>query len=210
MKFLALSDLHGDYSKVEALQQCAGEVDAVLITGDITNFGPAGKALEFINMFDVPVLAVPGNCDPVDILEVLDGSKAINLHKSCHTIGDVTFMGLGGSNTTPFDTPFELTDEDIEQSLEKLLDECSSIRNVLISHAPPYGYSDELPVGHVGSQAIAKFVDRFALVVCGHIHEARGTTMAGDTIVVNVGEASKGYGALITTNDNVSVEHIEV
>ncbi len=210
MKYLALSDLHGDYSKVEALQQCAGEVDAVLITGDITNFGPAGKALEFINMFDVPVLAVPGNCDPVDILEVLDDSKAINLHKSCHTIGDVNFMGLGGSNATPFDTPFELTDKDIEQSLEKLLDECSGIRNVLISHAPPYGYSDELPVGHVGSQAIAKFVNSFALVVCGHIHEARGITKAGNTIVVNPGEASKGYGALITMNDDVSVELIEV
>jgi len=119
-------------------------------------------------------------------------------------------MGLGGSNATPFDTPFELTDEDIEQSLERLLDECSGIRNVLLSHAPPYGYSDELSVGHVGSQAIAKFVDRFALVVCGHIHEARGTTTTGNTIVVNVGEASKGYGALIITNDNVSVELIEV
>jgi len=210
MKYLALSDLHGDYSKVEALQQCAGEVDAVLITGDITNFGPVGKALEFIDMFDVPVLAVPGNCDPLDILEILDGSKAINLHKNCYTIGDVNFMGLGGSNTTPFDTPFELTDEDIEQSLERLLDECSGIRNVLISHAPPYGYSDELPVGHVGSQTIAKFVDRFALVVCGHIHEARGITKAGDTIVVNVGEASKGYGALITTNGDISVELIEI
>jgi Icc-related predicted phosphoesterase len=34
--------------------------------------------------------------------------------------------------------------------------------------------------------------------------------MAGNTIVVNVGEASKGYGALIITNDNVSVELIEV
>lgn len=210
MKFLALSDFHGDYSKVEALKQCAGKVDAVLITGDITNFGPAEKALEFINMFDVPVLAVPGNCDPVDILEVLDGSKAINMYESCHTIGDVNFIGLGGSNATPFNTPFELTDEYIEQSLEKMLNEYSGNRNVLVCHAPPYGYSDELPMGHVGSQAIAKFVNRFDLVVCGHIHEARGITTAGNTIVVNVGEASKGYGALITTNDNVSVELIEV
>ncbi len=210
MKFLALSDLHGDYSKVEALLQRAGEIDAVLITGDITNFGPAEKALEFIDMFDVPVLAIPGNCDPVDILEVLDSSEAINLHKNSHNIGDVNFMGLGGSNNTPFDTPFELTNEDIEHSMEKLCGKCSGIRNVLICHAPPYGHSDELPVGHVGSQSIAKFVNHYALVVCGHIHEARGTNTAGNTIVVNVGEASKGYGALITMNDNVSVELIEV
>lgn len=210
MKLLALSDLHGDYSKIDALIEHAGEIDGVLITGDITNFGPAEKALELIDMFDVPVMAVPGNCDPQDILKVLDDSGAVNLHKSCHTVDDVNFMGLGGSNATPFNTPFELTDEDIEQSLERLLDQCSGIRNVLVSHAPPFGCADKLPIGHVGSQVISKFVNRFALVLCGHIHEARGTAMAGNTVVVNAGEASKGYGALIIMNDNICVELIEI
>jgi len=210
MKILALSDLHGDFSKVQALIEHAGEIDAVLISGDITNFGPDEKALELIDMFDVPVLAIPGNCDQTSILEVLDSSSAINLHKNCYSLGDASFMGLGGSNSTPFNTPFELTDEDMEEAIDDMLSSCSGIRNILLSHAPPFGYVDELSVGHVGSHAIARFMNRFDLIVCGHIHEARGTAMNGDTTIVNVGEASQGYGALIIFNDSICVELIEV
>ena len=210
MKLLALSDLHGDFSKVQALLEHAGEIDGVLVSGDITDFGPDEKALELIDMFDVPVLAIPGNCDQPGILEVLDSSSAINLHKNCYSMVDTSFMGLGGSNSTPFNTPFELTDEDMEAALNDMLSSCSGIRNILLSHAPPFGYVDELPIGHVGSHAIAKFMNRFDLIVCGHIHEARGTAMYGDTTIVNLGLASHGYGAVIFLNDSVSVELIEV
>ncbi|MCK4937419.1 MAG: metallophosphoesterase [Methanosarcinales archaeon] len=210
MKILALSDLHGDFSKVQALLKHAGEIDGVLISGDITNFGPDENALELIDMFDVPVLAIPGNCDQPGILEVLDSSSAINLHKNCYHIGDAIFMGMGGSNSTPFNTPFELTDKDMEEAIDVMLSSCSGIRNILLSHAPPYGYVDELSIGHLGSHAIAKFINRFDLIVCGHIHEARGTAMNGYTTIVNVGESSQGYGALIILNDSICVELIEV
>jgi Icc-related predicted phosphoesterase len=210
MKLLALSDLHGNYSKVEAIKNRAGKTDAVLIVGDITNFGPDSDANKLIDMFDVPILAIPGNCDHPGILEILDNSEAINLHNTCHTIGEVDFIGLGGSNTTPFNTPFEMTDKEIERSLDDLLDKSSALITVLLSHAPPQGFVDELPIGHVGSPAIRKFIDRLSLIVCGHIHEARGIAKKGNTSIVNVGEASKGYGALITIDDNICIELIEV
>ena len=210
MKLLALSDLHGDYSKIDAIRQQAGTVDAVLMAGDITNFGPDHKANECIDMFDVPVLAVPGNCDQPTLLNCLDESHAINIHKECCTIGDIDFVGLGGSNATPFHTPFELTDDDIEHSLEELLSNSSNNLKVLLSHAPPHGHVDEVPSGHVGSDAIARFIDHFSLIVCGHIHEARGITTTGTTTIVNVGEASRGHGALITINSEIYVELIEV
>ena len=210
MKLLALSDLHGDYSKVDAIKHRAGKIDAVLIAGDITNFGPDSDANKLLDMFDVPILAIPGNCDHPSILETLEKSEAINLHKTCHTIGEVDFIGLGGSNTTPFNTPFEMTDQDIEKSLEDLLDKSSASITILLSHAPPWGYVDELPIGHVGSPAITKFIDCLSLIVCGHIHEARGIAKKGNTNIVNVGEASKGYGALITINDDICIEFIEV
>lgn len=210
MKLLALSDLHGDYSKVDAIKHRAGKIDAVLIAGDITNFGPDSDTNKLIGMFDVPILAIPGNCDHPSILETLEKSEAINLHKTCHTIGEVDFIGLGGSNTTPFNTPFEMTDQDIEKSLEDLLDKSSASITVLLSHAPPRGYVDKLPIGHVGSPAITKFMDRLSLIVCGHIHEAMGIAKKGNTNIVNVGEASKGYGALITINDDICIEFIEV
>lgn len=208
MKLLALSDLHGDFSKVQALIEQAGKIDAVLISGDITHFGPDENARELIDMFNVPVLVVPGNCDLPGILDVLDSSRAINLHRKCYSLGDACFMGLGGSNCTPFNTPSELTEEDIEEALDGMLRSCPDIRNILLSHAPPFGYVDELPVGHVGSHAIAKFLNHFDLIVCGHIHEARGTAFCGDTMIINVGEASQGYGALILLNDTISVEFI--
>ena len=71
MKLLALSDLHGDYSHVESIIDKAGDIDAVLIAGDITDFGPDEKALELLGMFKVPVLAVPGNCDNPSLLKIL-------------------------------------------------------------------------------------------------------------------------------------------
>ncbi len=79
---------------------------------------------------------------------------------------------------------------------------------------PPHGTRDELPFGHVGSKAIQKFVDRVDLIVCGHIHEAKGIEIVGKTVVVNPGEACKGSCAVITIeeaeNKPIDVEFIEV
>jgi len=52
-----------------------------LIAGDITDFGPDEKALELLEMFNKPVLIVPGNCDNPSLLKILDDNDtAINLH----------------------------------------------------------------------------------------------------------------------------------
>lgn len=218
MKILAISDPHGDYSKIKKIMERAGDFDLAVIVGDITNFGPDEKVEELMEMFDKPVLAIPGNCDQKSILEALDASKAINLHGKAEQIGEIRFIGLGGSNPTPFKTPFELSEEYIENALEGMVcsaentDDCGTI--VLLTHAPPHGTRDELPFGHVGSKAIQKFVDRVDLIVCGHIHEAKGIETVGKTVVVNPGEACKGFCALITIeeaeNKPIDVEFIEV
>jgi Icc-related predicted phosphoesterase len=171
-----------------------------------------------MKLFNKPVLAIPGNCDQQSILKALDASKAINLHGKTEQIGETLFIGLGGSNPTPFNTPFELPEEEIEKALEELFcsakkdENCGTI--VLLTHAPPHGARDELPFGHVGSKAISKFVDRVDLVVCGHIHEAKGSEKIGKTVVVNPGEACKGSCALITIekseNKPIEVEFVEV
>ena len=68
---------------------------------------------------------------------------------------------------------------------------------------------DKLPHGNVGSAALARYLGRFDLIVCGHIHEARGMVNVNGTIVVNPGMASKGQGAIITINENINIEFIE-
>ncbi|KCZ71154.1 putative phosphoesterase, ICC [Candidatus Methanoperedens nitroreducens] len=207
MKLLALSDLHGDYSHVQALCKKAGDFDAVLIAGDITDFGPDERALELLKMFKEPVLAVPGNCDNPSILKLLD-ENAINLHNSRYTMAGLTFVGLGGSNPTPFNTPFELSEKRIGEYIGTLLANLSG-RVILLSHAPPRNTTDRVPGGNVGSEALARFLRRFDLIVCGHIHEARGSVRVNGTLVVNPGMASKGQAAMITINDEIKVEFID-
>ncbi len=43
------------------------------------------------------------------------------------------------------------------------------------------------------------------LVLCGHIHEARGVAKLGETTVVNPGAARDGHAALVELDDNVRV-----
>ena len=207
MKLLALSDLHGNYSHVKALQNNAGKIDAVLIAGDITDFGPDEKALELLAMFKEPVLAIPGNCDYPSIVELLN-EKGVNLHKSRRTFNNITFIGLGGSNPTPFNTPFELSEEEIAKNMETLFEGLED-RIILLSHAPPKNTLDKLPFGNVGSEALVGALGKCDLVVCGHIHEARGTMRVNDTLVVNPGMAANGEAAVITINDEISVEFID-
>ena len=209
MRFLALADLHGDYSHVEAICDRAGEFDAVLIAGDLTDFGPDEKALELIEMFTKPILAVPGNCDNVSILKLLD-EKTISLHNSFYKFGELTFVGLGGSNPTPFNTPYELSEKRIGEYIGTLLSRLNTCKKIiLLSHFPPKNTTDRLPVGNVGSVALERFLGRFDLIVCGHIHEARGLVRVNGTHVVNPGQASKGQAAMITINDGISVEFID-
>ncbi len=214
MKLLALSDLHGDYSYIRAILNNAGDFDVLTISGDLTNFGPDEKVNELLDMFNSPIMAVPGNCDNVSLLKILD-MKTISLHNSFHTLGEYTFVGLGGSNPTPFNTPFELSEKKIGESIGTLLSKLnnSNINNnkkiILISHAPPRNTTDRVAGGNVGSEALERFLGRFDLIICGHIHEARGQVRINGTLVVNPGQGSKGQAALITINDRISVEFIE-
>lgn len=217
MKILAISDPHGDYSKIKKMMERVGDFDLAVIVGDLTQFGPDEKVEELLEMFDGPVLAIPGNCDQRSILKALDASKAINLHGKTEQLGNIRFIGLGGSNPTPFNTPFELSEEEIEQALEGMVCSAEKAKDcgviVLLTHAPPHGARDELPFGHVGSNAIRKFVDRVDLVICGHIHEAKGSENIGKTLIVNPGEACKGSCALITIKEEkklIEVDFVEV
>ncbi len=209
MKLLAISDLHGDYSHVEAIRNKAGDFDAVVISGDITNFGPDEHAYKLLEMFNEPVMTVPGNCDNISLLKIL-GEKSISLHNSSHTIGKLTFVGLGGSNPTPFNTPFELSEKKIGELIGTLLSKLNTNNKIiLISHAPPMNTTDRLSGGNVGSEALERFLGRFDLVMCGHIHEARGEVMVKGTLVVNSGQGSKGQAAIITIEDKITAEFID-
>ncbi|WP_338011379.1 metallophosphoesterase family protein [Methanolobus vulcani] len=199
MRLFAIADPHGNYSKIEELLKIAGNVDLVLIAGDITNFGPDEKALDLFDKFSSKILAVPGNCDHESIIKVIEDSKATNLHKRSISIDGIRFIGMGGSNPTPFCTPFEIQECDFEENISRMLEDVKADEVlVTLTHTPPFSILDMVGDMHVGCKALNVFLDKADLMICGHIHEARGVEKSGKTIIVNPGMAALGFAAVIT------------
>ncbi|HUK93106.1 MAG TPA: metallophosphoesterase [Methanomicrobiales archaeon] len=211
-RVLLLADLHGQYGKMESF--LALEPDLVIIAGDITQFGPCEDALELLAEIDVPCFAIPGNCDPREIIKALEESNAVALHGSTMTLGNMTLAGIGGSNKTPFDTPLELSEEEIDALLSEATERMEkNVHNILVCHAPPHGTLDHVGDARVGSKALRKHLGRFDLVCCAHIHEEKGVIEEDGVIVVNPGPAAEGNCALITLGSeprNIKVELLTV
>ncbi|WP_292424087.1 metallophosphoesterase [Methanoregula sp.] len=193
---LLIADLHGQFGKIDSFLELNPE--AVFIAGDITNMGPVDIVDDVLSRIDVPCFAVPGNCDPKEILDTLEHSDAICLHGAQMNLGKMTLVGVGGSNPTPFNTPFELTDKQIDDLLNAATAKMEkTVHNVLISHAPPYDTLDLIKSEHVGSQSIRRHMKDFDLVCCAHIHEQRGVKDVDGVKIVNPGPAMDGYCAML-------------
>ena len=209
MKFLVLTDLH---QKTENIPWINGLVDryspdAVLYLGDITDLGTAQQAKEIISQFKGKVYAVPGNCDTPDTPEAISGT-AVDMHGKSATVGGYYIAGLGGGNTSPFNSPVEYTEEQIDSMLRPI----SRPGMVLMTHAPAYDTMDHIPNGTpVGSTAIRKIIDEFHPIVAlsGHIHEDFGMRKVGSTVCINPGPAMDKRAAMITLDGTkVDVEMI--
>lgn len=206
---LLIADLHGQFGKIDSFLDLNPE--AVFIAGDITNMGPVDAVDDVLSRIDVPCFAVPGNCDPREILDVLEHSDAVSLHGSAINLGKMTLVGVGGSNPTPFNTPFELTDKQIDDVLHSAMNKMEkAVHNILLCHAPPYETLDKPAGEHVGSQSIRKHMKAFDLVCCAHIHEARGIMDVDGVKIVNPGPAMDGHCAMIHFGNDARDIRIEL
>ena len=201
MKFLVVTDIHGKRSAVEWINAKAEEnsTDCVLILGDITEFGPDDVAENILGNIQQDVYAIPGNCDPLSIPKVVE-RHGTNMHCKGTVINGLYVAGLGGSNPSPFNTPFEMDEETILRKLRQV----SKKGMILMVHAPPYGFNDTIPSGaNVGSRSILSIVQEFEpiLVLSGHIHEAVGIIVSGGTTFINPGPAMEGKYAVVNVED---------
>jgi Icc-related predicted phosphoesterase len=212
MRLLAITDLHGVRKALERILSHAGQVDAVLLGGDITHFGTADEAEEMVGVAvasGATVLAVAGNCDSGPIDERL-AQMGVSVHARGVVLGDVGLHGL--SAIPPWKgRMYQLTEEELGAALEAGYAQAAGAReHCVLAHVPPHGLSvDRMFLGwHVGSKALRAFIDERqpALVLCGHIHEARGVTRLGRTTVVNCGHGARGHYAVVDVDRQFAVE----
>ncbi len=206
--WIAFGDVHERLGNIHLIEDIT-KASAVLISGDLTNVGNKARVaaiLDEIKTLNRNVYAQIGNMDTREVEEYLDETR-VNVHKKMVRLSDdVHLLGLGYSNPTPFSTPSEVDEKQLETWLDSVLDQALEARNLIfMSHTPPYDTgADLLSSGkRAGSRAVRNFIERVQPGVCvtGHIHEARSVDHIGKTIIINPGTFSSGSYVLITFED---------
>ena len=215
MKILALTDIHGSYKK-------AGEIiskvhaDVVIIGGDLTTVGSVKEAEDAVRYFQSlsdRVLCVAGNMDLPQHDEMFT-RIGVSINGRGVVVGDVGFFGASASPVSPLHTPYEIPEEELARSIGLGYAQVAHCPiKVFVPHAPPYGTRvDIIHAGyHVGSTAVRDFIeeDHPDVVICGHIHEARGQDTLGRTRIVNCGPAGSGFYASVEIDKSIIVRNHE-
>jgi hypothetical protein len=158
----------------------------------------------------IKVYMAPGNDDVMEVDAIIGSSNAIeNCADKVVMVGEHEMVTYCWANPTPWNTPREKTDEEMEPMLEALIGKVKKSDWAIFNfHAPPYGYALDLAPEltkdliqamdrkiHVGSRAVAKMIQKYQpfLSLHGHIHESRGIQKLGKTTMINPGsEYSEG------------------
>lgn len=212
MRIAYVVDVHDRFDAVPALVRDLGDLDVLVVGGDITTMGTpddAARAIRLWRPLARRLLAVAGNMDSPAI-----DARLVELGVSIHgrgvVIDDVGFAGASASPLTPLHTPYELEDREFAASAARGLTEIGGCRvRILCPHAPPFRTAcDRLRSGeHVGSPELRWLVEHEQpdLVLCGHIHESRGEDTVAAARVVNPGPAASGHCAVVDVGDELSV-----
>jgi uncharacterized protein len=218
-RILGLADLHDRIEMLDRLKDI--DADLIVFCGDLHNAGsretalPAAFALANLGP---PVLIVPGNMDHRDVVPDLWEEAGLRmLHRSSFCFADMGFLGMGGMVAKDPRRLGDLAryyhqDDEVYETLAAAYQDIADARiKIVIVHQPPRGAQDTLYNGESsGSVSLRRFVQEYQpdLLLCGHIHEARGTCFVGSTRIVNVGELRQGFAALIEIGEEITVNWI--
>ncbi len=151
---------------------------------------------------------MPGNDDPPGVDGAIEGAERI---EACDDrvvrFGDHEMLSLGYSNTTPFDSPRELGEEELAARIEALAAQVEDMgRCVFNLHVPPYDsgldtapeldgeltvvtVAGQVSMAPCGSTAVREAIERHQPLVSlhGHVHESRAASHIGRTLCINPG-----------------------
>ena len=178
------------------------------------------------------LFVAPGNDDFLELDGALQGSDVVMFAENrCLTVdGSHEMITTGYSNPTPWDTPRELSEDDLGARIDGMLANVNDPENLIaVLHPPPYDTcldgapkinSDfelqkefgEVGTMPVGSHAVRRFIEQAQPLITlhGHVHEGRGVEQIGRTICINPGsEYTEGVlnGALLELAPGRVVSH---
>jgi Icc-related predicted phosphoesterase len=176
-----------------------------------------------------------GNDDDPALRDVLAASSAaVDPEDETVDLGEgIQMLSCGHANPTPWNSPRELPEEELERHLEELVAKVDDpVRSVFNLHVPPIRTSlDRAPAldetlkpvvrgGSVamtaaGSQAVRDVIERYQPLVGlhGHIHESRGVAKVGKTVCINPGsEYAEGvlHGALVVVDSKKGLRNYQL
>lgn len=151
---------------------------------------------------------MPGNDDPAGVdTSIEQAAKVEACDGRVVAFDGYTMISLGYANRTPFDSPRELSEEELYARVCALADEAGEMSRCIFNlHVPPYDSSlDTAPaldetlavvmsgsapklIG-VGSTAVREAIERYQplLSLHGHVHESPGAVRIGRTLAINPG-----------------------
>lgn len=185
-----------------------------------------------VNTKNMTLVVMPGNDDELvvdDVIKEYEDKGIIYPLDKVFEIEGHEVISSPYVNPTPWNTPREMNEKDLEKHLRKLVDKLKNPKNSIFNfHCPPHGTHLDLapkltkdlkPVviagmvqyEHVGSKSIKKIIEEYQplLGFHGHIHESGGMDRIGKTLVLNPGsEYSEGVlRAYIVEIDRESVKN---
>ncbi len=181
-------------------------------------------AVERLEGTGIRLLLGLGNDDFEELIPHLDHGPVAYAKDGTIDLGDFALVSLGWSNPTPWHTNRECSEEELQTKLAHAINGADPATTIFNIHVPPYdcgldlvprldetlkiqlvgGQPDMVPVG---STAVAEAIAEHQPVLSlhGHVHQGRGSTRIGRTVVVNPGseyDDASLLGALIEVKPN--------
>ncbi len=163
---------------------------------------------ERLGAVGIPCLVMPGNDDPPMVKRYLSQAGwLVQAEERIVELGPYQVLSLGYSTPTPWDSPREISEEEMRAKLKDLIPKLQPGRPAIFNlHNPPYDTATdrayrltqdmriqtaggEPVLAPVGSVAVREAIEEVQplLALHGHIHESRAMAKLGRTQVCNPG-----------------------
>jgi len=215
--WIAFGDVHENLSKLDRIPDM-DKASAILISGDLSNVGTKARArhlIEQIKAYNSAIYAQIGNMDTKEVENYYEETN-INVHNKIISLSsEVSLLGLGYSIPTPFGTPSEVEEKQMQLWLADMMEPARESRHLIfMTHTPPFQTNvDKVSSGvSVGSPAVRKFIEDVQPELCitGHIHEARSVDFIGRTKVINPGNfGAGGYVKIVFDGEKLDAELLQ-